>query len=113
MKIVLLHTFATFFLSETILKLCFVHPLLFPFAVASTDYGELSMSLVFRACETISCTDVTIVNDNWPGDAESFIVSLPEDAESFIVSLRRSSVNDEWLSIYPAEATIEIQPNDG
>lgn len=60
------------------------------------------MFLVFDTCEVRSCADVAIVNDNWP-----------EDAEYFVVSLEMSSAHDEWLSIDVAEAVVEIHPNDG
>ena len=72
------------------------------FAVASNDYDTLSMSLVFDACETRACTDVRIINDNWP-----------ENAETFTVSLERNSAQDAWLSIDPAEAKVTILLNDG
>ena len=57
------------------------------------------MSLVFDTCETRSCTDVTIVNDNRPEDGEFFIIIL--------------AAHDEWLSIDVAEAAVDIHPNDG
>jgi hypothetical protein len=71
-------------------------------AVASNDYDTLSTSLVFDACETRACTDVRIINDNWP-----------ENAETFTVSLERNSAQDAWLSIDPAEAKVTILLNDG
>ena len=57
--------------------------------------------LEFNPCETRVCTDVTIVNDNWP-----------ESAEFFTISLEMNSGQDGWLSIDPAAAQVEILLND-
>ena len=75
---------------------------MFRFAVASNDYDTLSAYLVFDACETRACTDVRIINDDWP-----------EKAETFTVSLERNSAQGAWLSIDPAEAEVTILLNDG
>ena len=66
------------------------------------DYSGVSTLLTFDSCETRRCTNITIIND-----------VFKEDTESFFVSLERSSELDPRITMDPAVGVIEITFNDG
>ena len=70
--------------------------------MAPTDYAALSETLMFGACETRSCINVTIVGD---------LVDEPE--EFFHVSLTRTTGLDNRITLNPVEGRIVIIDNDG
>ena len=76
--------------------------LILTFAVAPTDYAELSETLMFGACETQSCINVTIVDD---------LVDEPE--EFFCVILTRTNGLDSRITLNPVDGRIMIIDNDG
>ena len=76
--------------------------LILTFAVAPTDYAALSETLMFGACETRSCINVTTVGD---------LVDEPE--EFFHVSLTRTTGLDGRITLNPVEGQIVIIDNDG
>ena len=70
--------------------------------MAPTDYAALSETLMFGACETRSCINVTTVGD---------LVDEPE--EFFHVSLTRTTGLDNRITLNPVEGRIVIIDNDG
>ena len=61
------------------------------------DYGEVETILMFRACETRVCTNVTIVDDN-----------VAELTERFFVELNRTDSLDPRISLDPVVSEVEI-----
>ena len=72
--------------------------------VAPMDYGGLSSILMFAACETQSCVNVTIVDD---------LVDEPGDLDVFDVTLERTPGLDSRISLDPVDGQIVIIDNDG
>ena len=72
------------------------------FTVAPMDYVALSEILMFGACQTRSCKNVTIVDD---------LVDEPE--EFFRVLLTRTTGLDSRITLNPVEGRIVIMDNDG
>ena len=72
------------------------------FTVAPMDYVALSEILMFGACQTRSCTNVTIVDD-----------LVDEDEEFFRVSLTKTTGLDSRIKLDPVEGRIVIIDNDG
>ena len=66
------------------------------------DYVALSEVLMFGACQTRSCTNVTIVDD-----------LVDEEEEFFRVSLTRTTGLDSRITLNPVEGRIVIIGNDG
>ena len=72
------------------------------FSVSLLDYGAVSTLLMFDSCDTRQCTNISIIND-----------VFTEDTESFSVSLVRTSELDPRITLDPAVGEIEITDNDG
>ena len=69
--------------------------------VAPMDYVSLSTTLMFAACETQRCVNVTIV--------ENIIV---ESIETFCITLERTPDLDSRITLNPVTEEIEIIDND-
>ena len=65
-------------------------------------YEPLSTLLIFNACDTWQCTNITIKND-----------AVLENTESFFVNLLRTLDLDSRITLDPVLAEIEITDNDG
>lgn len=65
------------------------------------DYGSVSMSLMFDACETRSCVNISIVDD-----------LVLENVESLFVDLERAPGLDVRITLGPIRAEIVILDND-
>ena len=61
------------------------------------DYDGIFTTLMFAACETRQCVNVTIKDDG-----------IPEQMESFSVTLERTSALDVRVRLDPVDAQIEI-----
>ena len=72
------------------------------FTVIPMDYGAPSTVLMFAACETRSCVNVTIVDD------------LVDELEEILnVTLERTPGLDSRITLYPVDGQIVIIDNDG
>ena len=71
------------------------------FTVGTMDYGEVEIILMFRACETRVCTNVTIVDDN-----------VAELTERFSVELNRTNGLDPRIVLDPVVSEVEIMDDD-
>jgi hypothetical protein len=69
-------------------------------AVSTMDYGSITTTLPFGRCDTRSCVNVSITDDE-----------VLENPESFSVSLQRNGL-DSRITLEPTEAEIEIIDND-
>ena len=70
--------------------------------VAPMDYIWVSTILMFGACGTRHCVNVTIVNDD--------ILEMPE---SFTVTLERTPGLDSRITLNPVDTVVEITDDDG
>ena len=70
------------------------------FTASLMDYGALSTLLMFAACDTQSCVNVFITNDD-----------TLENTESFFVSLNRNGL-DSRITLAPIRGEIEIVDDD-
>ena len=70
--------------------------------MAPTDYVALSETLMFDACQTRSCVNVTIVDD-----------LVDELEEFFRVSLTRTTGLDSRITLNPVDGRTVITDNDG
>ena len=66
------------------------------------DYGAVSTTLMFAACETRQCVKVQIVDDE-----------TLEMTESFIVTLDRTPALDTRITLNPVDGDIVILENEG
>ena len=66
------------------------------------DYEEVDIILMFEACETRVCTNVTIVDDD-----------VAELTERFFARLGRTVDLDTRITLDPFVAEVEIVDNDG
>ena len=69
---------------------------------STMDYGPLNELLMFYACETRKCVNVTITDDEFD-----------EFDESFPYHLRRTTSLDPRIELDPVDGRIEIVDNDG
>ena len=74
---------------------------MFYFTVSIVDYGEVETILMFRACETRACTNVTILDDN-----------VAELTERFSVKLSRTDGLDPRITLVPVVAEVEVIDDD-
>lgn len=65
------------------------------------DYAELVETLMFGACETRKCVNVTIRDD-----------MVAESDEIFTYQLRRTTDLDPRIALDPVNGQIEIADND-
>ena len=70
--------------------------------MTSTDYGAVSTILMFAACDTRQCVDVSIVDDE-----------TLELTETFIVTLDRTPALGNRIALKPVDGVIDILDNDG
>ena len=70
--------------------------------MSTLDYWEVDTILMFEACETRVCTNVTIVDDD-----------VAELTERFFARLGRTVGLDTRITLDPVEAEIEIIDGDG
>ena len=66
------------------------------------DYGAVDVILMFDACETRKCVNVTITDD-----------LVDEPLEFFTYTLTRTPSLDPRIELYPTDGTVEIIDNDG
>ena len=66
------------------------------------DYGAVSTTFTFAACETRQCDNISIVDD----------VTL-EMTESFSVTLERTPDLNSRITLNPVDGDINILDNDG
>ena len=66
------------------------------------DYGSLNVTLMFAACETRRCMNVTIVDDG-----------VQEPEENFFYTLERTPGLDSRIDLDPTLGEIVIRDNDG
>ena len=66
------------------------------------DYGALNVTLVFEACDTRKCVNISITDDE-----------VDESDESFTYHLRRTSLLDSKIDLDQVDGKIEIIDNDG
>ena len=66
------------------------------------DYGALSTTVMFGACQTQECVDITIEDD-----------VVLENVESFFVNLSRSPGLDSRITLNPTRAEVQIIDNEG
>jgi hypothetical protein len=71
-------------------------------AVSSLNYSLSDTTLTFAACETKRCMSVSIVDDDTPGNVESFDVTL-----------ERTTDLDSRIALDPVNGILEITDNDG
>ena len=64
------------------------------------DYGSVDTTLLFAACESQSCVNVSITNDD-----------TLENTESFFVNLNRNGL-DSRITLDPTRGEIEILDDD-
>ena len=74
----------------------------FNFPVVSIDYGGVSSTLMFAACESRQCENLTIIDD-----------ATLELTESFTVTLERTLNLNSRITLNPVDRDIEILDNDG
>ena len=70
--------------------------------MVSIDYGGVSSTLMFAACECQQCENITIVDD-----------ATLELTESFTVTLERTPNLHSRITLIPVDRDIEILDNDG
>ena len=70
-------------------------------SVSPLDYEVLSTTLMFAACETRRCVDVSIVDD-----------VIVEPIETFAVTLERTPDLDSMITLNPVEEEINVIDND-
>ena len=70
-------------------------------SVSPMDYEALSTTLMFAACETRQCVDVTIVDG-----------MIVESIETFAVTLERTSDLDSRITLNPVDEEIKTIDND-
>ena len=89
-----------------VLKICINHLFSFSHSTLFTetpmDYGNTMTLLMFKACETRRCINVTIEDDD-----------IAELTEFFSGNLLRTDGLDERITLQPNTTTIEITDNDG
>ena len=66
------------------------------------DYGALGVTLVFEACDTRKCVNISITDDE-----------VDESDESFTYHLRRTSLLGSRIDLDQVDGKIEIIDNDG
>ena len=66
------------------------------------DYGALSVTLVFEACDKRKCVYINISDDE-----------VGESDESFTYHLMKASVLNPRINLGPVDGQIEIVDNDG
>ena len=71
-------------------------------AEIAMDYDLVETILMFMACETRACTNVTIIDDN--------VVEL---TERFSVKLNRTNDLDPRITLNPVVAEVDIMDDDG
>ena len=71
-------------------------------ADSTDDYGTVSNTLTFAACQRSRCVDISIFDD-----------LKVESEESFGIGLRRLSELDSRITINPSRATVTIIDDDG
>ena len=69
---------------------------------STMDYGPLNELLMFYACETRKCVNVTVIDD-----------VVDELDEFFTYHLRRTTSLDTRIELDPVDGRIEIVDNDG
>ena len=70
--------------------------------VSTMDYGPLNEILMFEACETQKCVNVTITDDG-----------VDELDETFTYHLRRTTSLDPRIILDPVNGRIVVVDNDG
>ena len=66
------------------------------------DYGAIDETLMFDACETRKCVNVTIADD-----------LVDEQQELFTYTLARTPSLDPRIELDPIDGTVEIIDSDG
>ena len=74
----------------------------FYFVVSPNDYGSINVTLMFDACETRSCVNVTIEND-----------LVNEEDENFFYTLDRTPGLPPNINLNPVDGEVLIEDDDG
>ena len=72
------------------------------YTVAGYDYGHISTILHFLRCQTVSCTNVSIVDD----------VRMEALRETFTLVLENTD-QDSRISVSTQPSTVHIEDDDG
>ena len=79
---------------------CCMSQCFFFFIESPMDYGSVTTTLPFAACEDMSCQNISIVDDE-----------VLENTESFFATLERNGL-DSRITLNPTRAEIEILDDD-
>ena len=86
----------------SVLLTCFTDSVKSFFTLATLDYRDREVSLIFPPCQSIACAEISIVDDS--------VMELLE--ETFIVSLHIENA-DPGVRISHQPSTVIISDNDG